>query len=133
MKRLTILEKDQPSNTSRSIQDSEEMMLLLQVLQSQGRFAESVKLLDSESVGIQSQIINNDKEFIRLKTLNLGSGKLWEQSLEFVKDFYSVSDGEEKRKNVLEFDDWVIWNLLIQSARNIGTKECVFPCTWKFF
>ncbi|KAJ6171992.1 N-acetyltransferase B complex non-catalytic subunit [Penicillium chermesinum] len=109
----------------RGIQTSEEMMLLLQILKSQGRFAESVKLLNSETVGINSAIINNDKEFTRLKSLNLGAGKLWEESLSFVKSFYTMSDDEKKQKELLEYDDWVIWNLLIESARHIGTPEAI--------
>lgn len=113
----------QANGHHRGIQTPEEMMLLLQIFKSQGRFAESVKLLNSETVGINSPIINNDKEFIRLKSFSLASGKLWEESMSFVKSLYTVSEDEQKRKDLLEFDDWVIWNLLLESTRHIGTPE----------
>ncbi|KAJ5915147.1 Cytoskeleton organization protein (Dec1) [Penicillium verhagenii] len=104
----------------RAIQKSEEMVLLVRILESQQRFHEIVKILDSNNVGINSRICQNDRTFLGSKATSLGSAKLWDDAITFVKEIFTVSD-EEKRNSLRELDDWIIWNLLIEAEKNTHT------------
>ncbi|KAJ5647149.1 hypothetical protein N7490_003521 [Penicillium lividum] len=105
----------------RAIQKSEEVMLLVNIFESQKRFDEVVKILDSDNVGINSNICQGDRTFLGIKARNLGAAKLWDNAISFVKDIYTVPEEEEKRKALGELDDWNIWNLLIQAVQNNDT------------
>ncbi|KAJ5176236.1 uncharacterized protein N7482_002113 [Penicillium canariense] len=105
----------------RAIQTSEELRLLLQIYENQGRNAEAVKILDSENVGLTSRIVQNDTAFLGFKASNLAAGKMWEEGMSFVRNLYAVPDDEDKRKALRELDDWNIWNLLVKATENIKT------------
>ena len=105
----------------RAIQTSEELNLLIKIYESQKRFDEAVKILNNENVGIGSRILQNDQAFVGFKASNLGAAKLWDEAISFVKSLYTIPEIEEKRKALLELDDWSIWSLLVEATRGIDT------------
>ncbi|KAJ5281589.1 hypothetical protein N7478_006961 [Penicillium angulare] len=105
----------------RAIQKSEELLLLVKIFESQKRFDEVVKILDSENLGIKSRICQNDTHFIALKAENLGASHMWEEAISFVKEYYTVPEDEQKQKQVRDLDDWVIWNLLVEAVKHLET------------
>jgi N-terminal acetyltransferase B complex non-catalytic subunit len=108
----------------RAIQNQEELFLLLKIFQSQNRNDEILKILDSENLGLNSRIVQNDWFFVREKILCLGRSEKWTEGLDFAQGFLSVPDEDEKAKALLkERDDWEVWSLLLSSAKKINTEE----------
>lgn len=110
---------------SRAIQTTEELLLLTHILESQERFSEIVKILDSETLGIASRIVQNDWTFVGTKLYNLEKAGMWTEGLEYSKSLLAIPNSEEEQKALQERDDWTVWKLLIASVRNINNPEYV--------
>lgn len=118
----------------RAIQTTEELRLLIRIFWSQSRYAEAVEILSSDNLGLRSQIVRFDREFIGLRALSLGHGQLWEAAQAFVKAFWGVTDVESSHwKFLYENDDWGIWELLIDSTRSLKFLGLVHQirCVWR--
>lgn len=109
----------------RAIQTVQELRLLIQIYESQQRFTEVVKILDSKNLGLDSRIVQNDQVLINLKAVNLGAGKMWDEGIAFAKQLYTIPDDEKEQKAIIERDDWKIWNLLVESTRNSSVPGLV--------
>ncbi|KAJ5608161.1 hypothetical protein N7537_004780 [Penicillium hordei] len=116
---------DVPSNPTellsppRAIQTAEELLLVVRILESQGRWTEIVQILDSENAGLNSRIVNNDRIFTLVKVISLRSAELWEEGHSYVKSLLAVSEDEAERRTLHERDDWKYWNLLILAVRRL--------------
>lgn len=77
-----------------------------------------MQILDSENLGIHSRIVRGDSTFIGLKIVNfLGTDNMWDEAFSFVQDLLTVPDNDERaRKDLLELDDWSVWNLFYQAT-----------------
>lgn len=104
----------------RAVQTAEELLLLIKIFEKQDRYAEIVKILDSENLGIKSRIIQNDWSFVRSKIIGLENAQLWDDGAAFAK---SLLSGSEDSIALKESDDWAVWNLLLSATQNAGKKE----------
>ncbi|KAJ5747701.1 uncharacterized protein N7511_009397 [Penicillium nucicola] len=103
----------------RAIQNAEELFLLIQIFNKQDKHDEIIKILDSESTGLNSRIVNNNQIFRLSKLNSLGATERWEEGYACAKDFLTVSEDEEGRKALKERDEWKFWNMLIASTRHL--------------
>lgn len=106
----------------RAIQTSEELLLLIQIFESQGRHTEIVKILDSANLGIASRIVQNDWSMIRAKLLSLEEAKLWNEGISYTKELLPLSNDQSARKSAQEHDDWAAWNILVTATRNLNAE-----------
>ncbi|KAA8649097.1 hypothetical protein EYZ11_000689 [Aspergillus tanneri] len=109
----------------RAIQTAEELLLLAKIFESQGRHAEVVKILDSETLGISSRVIQNDWTFVGVKLANLERAQMWPEGLSYAKSLLAIPTNEVEQKALQERDDWAVWSLLVAAARNINTQEII--------
>lgn len=107
----------------RAIQTTEELLLLTQILESQDRFSEIAKILDSENLGISSRIVQNDWSFVTIKLKSLEKAGMWTEGLSYAKSLLAIPNNEDERKALQERDDWSVWSLLVTSARNTNSLE----------
>ena len=98
-------------------------MLLVRIFESQGRHAEIIKILDSDNLGINSRIIQNDWSFVGVKLSNLEKAKMWTEGLLYAKELLAIPSSEEERKAIQERDDWAVWHLLVTATQKIDTAE----------
>ncbi|OQD85225.1 hypothetical protein PENANT_c010G02609 [Penicillium antarcticum] len=106
----------------RAIQNAEELLLLIKIFEKQDKHDEIIKILDSESTGLSSRIVNNDRVFLSSKLNSLGNTERWEEGLACAKDLLTVPEDEEGRKALKERDEWKFWNMLIVSTRHLETS-----------
>lgn len=107
----------------RAVQTAEELLLLIKIFESQDRYAETVKILDSENLGIKSRIIQNDWSFVQSKIIGLEKAKMWTEGAAFAK---SLLSGSEDSIALKESDDWAVWSLLLSAAEKGEKAEYVF-------
>ncbi|CAG7923447.1 unnamed protein product [Penicillium olsonii] len=107
----------------RAIQTSEELYFLLRIYKVQERWAEALKLLESETTGIKSRLVNNDRTFLIEKLYFLGFAGAWKEGYAFTKDLLAVPENEEGRQGLNERDDWNTWNLFISVPRNLPEED----------
>ncbi|KAL3437638.1 N-acetyltransferase B complex non catalytic subunit-domain-containing protein [Aspergillus tetrazonus] len=107
----------------RAIQSAEELLLLVKIFESQGRHAEIIKILDSDNLGINSRIIQNDWSFVGVKLSNLEKAEMWTEGLLYAKELLAIPSSEEERKAIQERDDWAVWHLLVTATQKIDTAE----------
>jgi N-terminal acetyltransferase B complex non-catalytic subunit len=108
----------------RAIQTAEELLLLIKIFQSQGRNDEILKFLDSDNLGLNSRIVQNDWFFIREKLLALERAEKWVDGYKYATELLSLPAEDEAAKKLLqERDDWGVWNLLLSSTKKIDNKE----------
>jgi N-terminal acetyltransferase B complex non-catalytic subunit len=98
-------------------------LLLVRIFESQGRHAEIIKILDSDNLGINSRIIQNDWSFVGVKLSNLEKAKMWTEGLLYAKELLAIPSSEEERKAIQERDDWAVWHLLVTATQKIDTAE----------
>lgn len=108
---------------AKAIQTTEELLLLIKILETQERHSEIVKLLDSENLGINSRIVQNDWTFVGTKLESLEKAGMWTEGLAYAKSLLAIPSDENERKALQEHDDWAVWNLLVASVRNINNSE----------
>ncbi|KAE8394582.1 N-acetyltransferase B complex non catalytic subunit-domain-containing protein [Aspergillus alliaceus] len=110
----------------RAIQGPEELLLLVKIFESQGRYDEIVKILDSENLGLSSRVIQNDWSFVGVKLSSLEKAEMWTQGLSYARDLLAIiPTNETERKSLQEHDDWAVWKLLVISTRNINSQETI--------
>ncbi|KAL5342593.1 N-acetyltransferase B complex non catalytic subunit-domain-containing protein [Aspergillus crustosus] len=107
----------------RAIQSAEELLLLVKIYESQGRHSEIVKILDSENLGIKSQLVQNDWSFVGVKLSSLEKAELWTEGLSYVKELLAIPTTEEEKKALQERDDWAVWHLLVTAVQKLNTEE----------
>ena len=118
----------------RAIQNAEELLLLAKIFESQGRHSELVNILNSETVGISSRIIQNDWSFVGEKLSSLEKAQMWTEGLSYTKSLLAIPNTEDERKALQEYDDWAVWSLLVAAVRNINNQEYVMILAWwKYF
>lgn len=115
-------QKETPS-PPKAIQTTEELLLLVKILETQDRNPEIVKLLDSENLGLNSQIVQNDWTFVGTKVDGLEKAGMWTEGLAYAKSLLAIPTDENERKALQERDDWAVWNLLVASVRNLNNAE----------
>ncbi|KAJ6030340.1 uncharacterized protein N7446_000599 [Penicillium canescens] len=103
----------------RAIQNAEELLLLIKIFEKQDKHDEILKILDSESAGLNSRIVNNDRIFVANKLHSLGITERWEEGHACAKSLLTVPEDEDGRKALKERDEWKFWNMLIASTRNL--------------
>lgn len=104
----------------RAIQTPEELLLLVKIYESQGRHAEIAKLMDSENVGVNSRVVQNDMSFIGVKLDNLQKASMWAEALSYAKTLLSIPKDEAGQKVLDERDDWAVWDKIVVATRNIN-------------
>ncbi|BCR92013.1 MDM20/NAA25 family protein [Aspergillus chevalieri] len=114
--------KESPS-PPKAIQTTEELLLLVKILETQDRHSEIVKLLDSESLGLNSPVVQNDWTFVGTKVDGLEKAGMWTEGLVYAKNLLAIPSDENEKKALQERDDWAVWNLLVASVRNINNAE----------
>lgn len=119
----TLTSQKELLSPPRAIQNSEELLLLVQILESQGRHSEITKVLDSENLGLSSRIAQNDWTLVGVKLHSLQKAEMWAEGLSYTKALLAIPKDENERKALQERDDWAIWALLVASVRNINTPE----------
>jgi hypothetical protein len=79
-----------------------------------------LQILDSENLGIHSRIVRGDSTFIGLKIASfVSAGNKWDEAFTFVQSLLTVpNDDERGQKQLLELDDWNLWNLLYEATSN---------------
>lgn len=111
----------------RAIQTAEELFLLIKIYDQQGRHKDIVDMLNSQHLGVNSRIGQNDWSFVTAKLENLEKAGLWEQGLVFTKELLKLPDqlanGEKLSASQEEKDDWQVWNLLLAAAEKIQKEE----------
>jgi N-terminal acetyltransferase B complex non-catalytic subunit len=108
----------------RAIQTAEELLLLVKIFESQGCYAEALRILDSEHLGISSRIAQNDWSFVRAKLLTLEKAEKWNESLAFTRALLAQPDDDTAAKaSILETDDWAVWNLFVSATKKINHPE----------
>lgn len=100
-------------------------MLLIKIFEHQGCYGEVVKILDSENLGLNSRVVQNEWSFVGTKLFNLEKAQMWTEALAYTRSLLAIPTNESERKALQERDDWAVWQLLIAAARNINTKEFV--------
>ncbi|KAJ5907744.1 hypothetical protein N7495_000426 [Penicillium taxi] len=113
-------------NQSYGIESVEEVLLLMEILKSQDRSEEAVRILDSDNVGLNSRILQKDPILLIDKAKHLGSSKQWDKASSFVKTLYTVPvdpKDESARKAITAVDQWAIWEVLAQSTKFIKEPE----------
>jgi N-terminal acetyltransferase B complex non-catalytic subunit len=110
-------------STPRAIQNAEELLLLIKICESQGRYSEVVKLLNSQNLGLSSRIVQNDWPFVGEKLSGLGKAGMWAEGLSYAKDLLAIPTSESEEKTLQERDDWAVWSLLVHSVQNIKNTE----------
>lgn len=101
------------------------MLLLVTILESQERHAEVVKLLDSETVGLDSRILQDKLHFMRKKFENIEKAQMWDEGFEYVRSLLTLPDEEGGLKALHERDDWAMWAMLGAATRHLNTEEYV--------
>ncbi|KAL2833431.1 N-acetyltransferase B complex non catalytic subunit-domain-containing protein [Aspergillus cavernicola] len=107
----------------RALQSAEELLLLVKIYESQGRHAEIVKILDSENLGIKSNIIQNDWSFIGVKLSSLERAEMWTEGLSYTRELLAIPSIEQEKKAIQERDDWAVWHLLLIATQKINSTE----------
>ncbi|CAG8058045.1 unnamed protein product [Penicillium salamii] len=107
----------------RALQTSEELYFLLRVYKVQERWAEALKVLESETTGTESRLANNDRVFLLEKLFFMGSAGVWKDAYAFTKQQLAVPESEAGRQVLKERDDWKTWNLFISVPRNLPEEE----------
>ncbi|EED15274.1 cytoskeleton organisation protein (Dec1), putative [Talaromyces stipitatus ATCC 10500] len=108
----------------RAIQTAEELILLIKIFQSQGRDDEALKILNSDNLGLNSRLVQNDWSFIREKLLALERAEKWMDGLGYAKELLTMPDEDESAKKLLqERDDWGVWSLLLDSTKKMDDKK----------
>ncbi|KAL1972383.1 hypothetical protein VTN31DRAFT_6797 [Thermomyces dupontii] len=108
----------------RAIQTSEELHLLIQIYESQGKFDEVVKILDSPNLGLSSRIVQNEWSFVAAKLNNLRKTEKWADSLAYARELLTMpEDDSEAQKLLKERDDWQVWESLLSATRNINERN----------
>ncbi|WEW61277.1 hypothetical protein PRK78_006767 [Emydomyces testavorans] len=111
----------------RAIQTGEELSLMIKIYGQQGRYDDIVNLLNSQHLGVNSRIAQNDWSFVTTKLATLGKAGLWEQGLSFAKELLSLpdelGDGEKIPASYEEKDDWQVWDLLLTAAEKLHRDE----------
>lgn len=108
----------------RAIQTAEELILLIKIFQAQGRDDEILKILDSDNLGLNSRLVQNDWFFIREKIFSLERAEKWASGLEYAKALLNMPEEDEAAKKLLqERDDWGVWSLLLTSTKKLGDKK----------
>lgn len=100
-------------------------MLLVKIFEHQGCYGEVVKILDSENLGLDSRVVQNEWSFVGTKLFNLEKAQMWTEALAYTRSLLAIPTNESERKALQERDDWAVWQILIAAARNINTKEFV--------
>ncbi|PGH07686.1 hypothetical protein GX51_01695 [Blastomyces parvus] len=111
---------------ARAIQTSEELFLLIKILEAQGRHEEIVSLLNSKHLGIESRIAQNDWSFISAKIVGLENAGLWDEALSFTRELLALPDNlinGSTTAAVQEKDDWQVWSLLLAATKKSGKEE----------
>ena len=80
-------------------------------------------MLESETTGIKSRLVNNDRTFLIEKLYFLGFAGAWKEGYAFTKDLLAVPENEEGRQGLNERDDWNTWNLFISVPRNLPEED----------
>ncbi|KAL4809004.1 N-acetyltransferase B complex non catalytic subunit-domain-containing protein [Aspergillus unguis] len=107
----------------RAIQSAEELLLLVKIYESQGKHADIVKILDSDNLGIKSNIVQNDWSFVGVKLSSLEKAEMWTEGLSYAKELLAIPTTEAEKKAIHERDDWAVWHLLVTSTQKINTAE----------
>lgn len=107
----------------RAIQTPEEVILLTKIFESQGRHAEIAKILDTENVGLNSPIIQNDWNFVGLKLAGLENASMWSEGLAYAKSLLTIPGDEAGREALQAHDDWAVWTMLISATENINDPK----------
>ncbi|KKK20685.1 hypothetical protein ARAM_000334 [Aspergillus rambellii] len=107
----------------RAIQTSEELMLLVKIFESQGRHAEVAKILDSDNLGLKSQIVQNDWSFVGVKLDGLEKAQMWPETLSYTKELLAIPSNPGEKAATPESDDWAVWNALVTATQKINTPE----------
>lgn len=101
------------------------MLLLVTILESQERHAEIVKLLDSETVGLNSRILQDKLHFLGKKLESIEKAQMWDEGLAYARSLLTLPDGEGGLKALQERDDWAMWTMLGAATRHLNTVEYV--------
>ncbi|OAT05409.1 cytoskeleton organization protein [Blastomyces gilchristii SLH14081] len=111
---------------ARAIQTSEELFLLIKILETQGRHEEIVSLLNSKHLGIESRIAQKDWAFVSAKIVGLENAGLWDEAISFTRELLALPDDLTNGSTtaaVQEKDDWQVWSLLLAATKKLGKKE----------
>ncbi|PYH47457.1 MDM20/NAA25 family protein [Aspergillus saccharolyticus JOP 1030-1] len=107
----------------RAIQSAEELLLLVKIFESQDRHAEIVKILDSDGLGLNSRVVQNDWSFVGVKLSSLEKAQMWTEGLDYAKSLLAIPSNEDGMKALQERDDWAVWHLLLTSTQKINSPE----------
>ncbi|KAF2435237.1 hypothetical protein EJ08DRAFT_646109 [Tothia fuscella] len=122
----------QKKDTPRIISSAREMRLICQIYREQSHDTELLELLDYPDIGIKSEYIKNDIEFIRIK-LEVMSVKLqWGAIVEFcfsaLDELCSFREQQSSTMQAApgEFgwaDDWKVWESMINADSMLSQSE----------
>ncbi|PGH03515.1 hypothetical protein AJ79_07350 [Helicocarpus griseus UAMH5409] len=110
----------------RAIQTAEELFLLIKIFGTQGRYDETVALLNSKNLGLDSRIAQNDWSFVSEKIANLESAGLWDEALSFTRELLALPKDLANGSTTAaaqEKDDWRVWSLLLVATNKLGKQE----------
>lgn len=100
---------------------------MIQIYESQGKFDEVVKILDSPNLGLSSRIVQNEWSFVAAKLNNLRKTEKWADSLAYARELLTMpEDDSEAQKLLKERDDWQVWESLLSATRNINEQKYVW-------
>ncbi|KAI5302990.1 hypothetical protein KEM56_000142 [Ascosphaera pollenicola] len=108
----------------RAIQNSEELLLLVKILETQGRFVEIADTLNGKALGTESKVVQGDWTFTQERLRSLKKAKLWEELLRSAKNLLALPDGDAKDLSFdpEERDDWEVWQGLLRATREQLTQ-----------
>ena len=113
------------------LESLEDLLLLLRVYRSQGKFEDALKILDDGRTGIFSPLGKKDWQLVRQKIELLELSGQWQKMWCFCSKLLDDSYPEKLLGNPAApnfvfgsvGDDWVVWTGLINATNRIRTKE----------
>ncbi|KAI5309023.1 hypothetical protein KEM55_004273 [Ascosphaera atra] len=103
----------------RAVKTSEELLLLVKIFETQGRYVEIAETLGSKSTGIESKIAQGDWTFVQERIASLRKAHLWEELLRTTKELLALPEGEDEKPafDPEERDDWKVWQGLLEATK----------------
>ena len=117
--------------SARAINNVEDLLLLVRIYRSQGRYPDAIAIIRNSRFGMESPIGRNSWELIRqlIELLELNhqwdiSWKLCQHLLIDAREDYTGRQLHPSRYPFGKFgDDWKVWQALVTATSNIGTQE----------
>ncbi|KAL9638943.1 MAG: hypothetical protein Q9204_001304 [Flavoplaca sp. TL-2023a] len=123
-----VFEPDQELSNGRVIRTLDDLVFLLDVYESQGKYEEAIMILESHRTGIKSRIGRRSWKLVRSKIRLLGSAHRWLDQFRFCFELLEDASPVNDKPPVHGFgklgNDGYVWNALVNSALSLKFPTC---------